>query len=580
MALHLRPWIDDLIIKTTSLHYRKLDLDYIDPDPTIGDWGWAQRPYIREIERQYNAGRPVRIIVLKARQLGLSTASEAVGFVWCFMHPGTQALVLAHEDKASQRLYQMTRLFWERWPHKPLFSEQYKTRRQLRWAETESQLEVATAKNPESQRSGTFNFVHGSEVAFWPDPETLWTGLRDSVPRRHKTMVVLESTANGVGNWWHEQWQAAENGESEFTPMFFPWYFHDAYRLAGTDITLRDLDDEETALLELMQQPISFTRSTVIDETTGQPYDLAPGLSVTQCLEALAWRRVEVRSKGLDKFHQEMPSTPEEAFISTGNPIFPPSSVMDCYEPMTGVRGTLYRDNYGRPFFDEQPDGDLKLFKKPSPTDVRSDKYFVSADPSENRHAGDPACIQVINRATNEQVAVWHSHANPVIVARQMMLLGDFYHHAMLCPEVEGGGQATIGAIMQAGYGNVWSWKKPDRTTSSFNVWGWSTNYNTKLWAITELQQLFQTRSVLIHDKLTYTELLNFVERANGTMGNSSNSPHDDTVMALAIAVCASKREGHFKPHTTQAPPVDIFSSEFETSPPDDHNVVPLRRLR
>ncbi len=304
-----------------------------------------------------------------------------------------------------------------------------------------------------------------------------------------------------------------------------------------------------------------------------------PGLAVPEIMDALAWRRIEVRDGGLDKFHQEMPGTPEEAFISSGNPIFPPMAVRECYQPMTGVRGTLYRDSLGRPFFDKQDDGDLRIYRRPC-AEPDPNAYFVSADPSENRHQGDPACIQVIRRRDNHQVAVWHSHASPVVVAKQMMLLGDFYHRAMLCPEVEGGGQATIGAIMQAGYPNVWSWKKPDRTTASFNVWGWSTNYNTKLWAVTELRDLLVTGAITIHDKLTYTELLNFVEHPNGNMGNSSNSPHDDCVMAMAIAVCASKREGYFKPKGAQQTPVlDIFSNEFENAD-EFENVLPLRRSR
>src|ERR1700692_4195426 len=115
MSLSLRPLLDELTIKTTSLKFRKFDLDYIDPDPSIGDWGWAQRPYIAEIERQYNDGRPVRIIVLKARQLGISTATEAVLFLWAFLHPGSNGLVLSHEDKQAQELYEMTRTYWETW---------------------------------------------------------------------------------------------------------------------------------------------------------------------------------------------------------------------------------------------------------------------------------------------------------------------------------------------------------------------------------------------------------------------------------------------------------------------------------
>jgi hypothetical protein len=558
MTLSLRPLLDNLTIKTTSLQLRKFDLDFIDPDPTIGDWGWAQRPYIREIERQYNGGRPVRIIVLKARQLGISTATEAVLFLWAFLHPGTNGLVVSHQDGQAQELYEMTRTYWDTWPHKALFDERYKTRRQLRWTDTGSQIRVATAKNPEGLRGSTIHALHGSEVAFWPDAETLWTGLNNTIPRRHGTIAVLESTANGVGNWFHEKWQEAESGESEFVPMFFPWYKHSAYRLSNY-LHHADLDAEERDLLRMMT---------------------AENMSEDEAMASIAWRRVEIpRQGGIEKFHQEFPSTAHEAFVVSGNPIFNPSRVEECYEPKHGAVGRLYRDGRGTVGFEDDPSGDLRLFKKPS-LDVRSDKYFVSADPSENRHAGDPACIQVINRLTNEQVAVWHSHANPVVVARQMMLLGDFYHQAMLCPEAEGGGQATIGAIMQAGYPNVWSWKKPDRTTASFNVWGWSTNYNTKIWAITELQNLFNTHSILIHDKLTYNELLNYVEHANGTLGNSSNSPHDDTVMALAIAVCASKREGHFKPATPQGIPLDIFSSEFELPPDDMASIIPIRKIR
>lgn len=559
MPLLLKPWIDDLTIKTSSTEYRKFDVNYIDPDPTMGDWGWAQRPFLGEIERQYNAGKPVRIIVLKARQLGISTASEAVLFLWVTLfHRGSNAVVISHTDGQAQELYQMTRLYWETWPHRHLFTEQYKTRRQLRWKETGSQIRVATAKNVEGLRGSTVQALHGSEVAFWPDPETLWTGLESTIPERHGTIAVLESTANGVGNWFHEAWEDAENGESKFTPLFFPWFKHSANRLRNTLHTV-DLGMDERELLRLMQS-----------EFVGEDDALA----------SLAWRRDKLRSNSLEQFHQEQPSTPHEAFVTSGNPIFGEPILAKCFEELTGARGLLQKSGNGSIVFQDNPDGDLVIFKLPSRRDVRPDKYFVSADPSENRHAGDPACIQVINRSTNEQVAVWHSHADPVVVARQMMLVGDFYHHAMLCPEVEGGGQATIGAIMQAEYGNVWSWKKPDRTTASFNVWGWSTNYNTKLWAITLLRNLFNSGSVLIHDKRTYNELLNFVERTNGTLGNSANSDHDDTVMALAIAVCASQREGHFRPNR----PVrhqDLFSTEFDQPALDDMaQILPMKQIR
>ena len=543
MTLSLRPLLNQLTIKTTNLDYRKLDLDYIDPDPTIGDWGWAQRPYISEIERQYNDGDPVRIIVLKARQLGISTVTEAAFFLWAFLHPGTSGLVVSHKDGQAQDLFQMTKRYWETWPHRRLYNVKYNTRRQLQWRETESNLRVLTAKNLEGARGSTIHCLHASEVAFWDDAGVLWGGLEPSIPNRHGTFVCIESTANGIGNWFHEEWQKAEVGDSAFVPMFFPWYRHSATRIFGTNLIEFDLDADEKDILRRCR---------------------VEGLQDEMAFASLAYRRLEIRKKGDDWFHQEYPTTPEEAFITSGNPIFNPRAVRECFDEKTGATGRLYRSGRGDVIFEPDPHGSLTIFKQPH-VDPNPGRYFVGGDPARGgTMTSDPSCAQVIHRSTLEQVAVWHGHADPVSFAREMMLIGDFFGHAMLCPEVEGGGMATIGAISQAGYGNVWTWKKGDRTNSTSTSLGWLSSYGTKRWAIGEMQDLLNTRSLLIHDKRTYHELLNFVEHENGAIGNEGRSGHDDTVMALAIGVTASKREGVFNPRYRANASPDIFTSELE----------------
>ena len=113
------------------------------------------------------------------------------------------------------------------------------------------------------------------------------------------------------------------------------------------------------------------------------------------------------------------------------------------------------------------------------------------------------------------------------------------------------------------------------RVAVTNNTWGWLSSYNTKRWALGELQNLLNTRSILIHDKRTFLELLNYVERDNGTLGNEGRSGHDDTVMALAIATSASKREGFFNPRTHTPVIPDIFTSELE-----QENVLDLSTRR
>jgi hypothetical protein len=146
-----------------------------------------------------------------------------------------------------------------------------------------------------------------------------------------------------------------------------------------------------------------------------------------------------------------------------------------------------------------------------------------------------------------------------------MMLVGDYYNHAMLCPEVEGGGQATVGRILSVGYNNLWLHKTADRLKGSFNVYGWSTNYQRKHWAIGFLQRLVHDNSIVLHDRLTYNQLRNYVQRDDGTWGNAAGI-HDDAVMALAIGVTASDREGPFMPDLPRRNQtiLEIYQQEWE----------------
>jgi hypothetical protein len=354
-------------------------------------------------------------------------------------------------------------------------------------------------------------------------------------------------------NWFHDVWEMAESGESEFVPLFFPWFHHPAYKMHTTLCVKSELDAEERELLRLMSRDDSFHTA----------------LSDDECYAAIAFRRWSIINDcngDVTVFHEEYPSTAEEAFVTSGKPIFSPLHLQQCYEELSGVRGYFRR--YGGPSspvaFEPDPSGNWTLYRKPSHRYFRTDRFFVAGDPSETI-AGDPGCIQVLDRRTFEQVAVWHGRVTPVYFAREMMMAGDYYQHGMLCPEVEGGGQAAIGAILVSGYDNVWRDKRPDRQRESFNVYGWSTNWQRKNWCIGDLQRSIVDHSLVIHDSKTYRQLRNYVERANGDWGNSDPKVHDDAVMAMAIAVTASGKEGVFMPDDERVNPyLDIYKSEWE----------------
>ena len=510
--LHLWPWMSQLTIKDKDAKLKTLNEN--------DDFAWAQREFIKQVEYQHNTGQPIRIIVLKGRQLGLSTATEALLFLWCFKFPGANCLVMSKDRESSENLFEMTKLMWDMWPYRTLFTTSRNALRRLSWVETLSNFRVDSAKAKEVGRGGTIQAVHMSEVAFWPDEE-IAASLFNAVPNRHGTIVVLESTANGVGGWFYDQWMSATSGDSDFVPLFFPWFLHKEYTVRRSSLKENQLTPTEKTLQRLH------------------------GLSIGQ----LAWRRRKIRELNGDEelFKQEFPCTAMEAFISTGSNVFNLEALSECYQPVGEThrgqkvgtsRGVLVNDN-GRITFKQDNTGDLKVFKRPD--SKKRMEYVVGADPSRTIY-GDPACIQVVNRTTLEQVAVWRGHAVDGDLAEVIMLLGFWYNTAIVNVEVQGGGAGVIAILIHSRYPNIWRWRRPDRPLSKLgNVFGWVTNTLTKPWGIGSLQNNLNKRSLQLHDEQTVAEMMQYTLLDGGEMGPASNEGNDDTVMALMIAIMTNQ---------------------------------------
>jgi len=511
----------------------------IDPHPSR-DFAWAQRQLVSEVERQYNNGDPVRIIVLKARQLGISTITAAITFLWAMIFDNFEALILTHENDTTQSLFEKTQSYWDNSPFTRLLEAKHSTQRRLVWSNGSS-IRTATAGNRNAGVGRTIRALHTSEASRYPEPEELMGALRQALPKVHGTIEVVESTARGIGNWFHDEWQRAVEGDTSYTPMFFPWYKHYEYSSAhvrmarGLLPTHREdqLDEEERRLLRL-------------------------GAS----FEALEWRRWVIPNElnyDEDFFRQEYPATAEEAFLTSGDNIFNLSHVRNAYVPVgselpdgrvvrAGV-GDLYSpDGHRHPEFVSAPDGRLTVYRAPS---RRPDPllYEVAVDPTRTVH-GDPACIQVINRATLEQVAVWHGREEPNSLARIVQLIGRWYHNAQIIVEIGGGGAGVVSLLIEWGYPNLWKHKQQDRIAKSQNELrvGFASNYDRKTWAVGALQYAFAKGFVTFHDEKTLHQLQNYIQVGMWEMGNGDPGGHDDAVMALVLAVYGSQTEPAYKP--------------------------------
>ena len=275
--------------------------------------------YIHDLlQKQLKEKGKVRAIILKGRQQGVSTYAEA-RFIWRVTHSkGARAFILTQEESASQTLFEMAKRYYDHLPDpiKPHLSAS--NSKELHFDKLDSGYKIGTAGNKSVGRSQTNQFFHGSEVGFWPNAAEHAKGILQTVPNAKGTEVIYESTANGVGNFFHEQWKLAESGESEFIPIFVPWYWQDEYVNVVPDEFVRT--DEEQQLVDVYE---------VTDEQ-------------------LSWRRlkiVELSAGGMDgekAFKQEYPFNAVEAFqVSGGDGLIKASTVLKARNAEVNGNGSL-----------------------------------------------------------------------------------------------------------------------------------------------------------------------------------------------------------------------------------------------
>ena len=189
--------------------------------------------YIHErLEKQLAEQGQIRALILKGRQQGASTYVEGRFYWKVRFRKAVKAFILTHLQEATDNLFTMVERYHNNLNAllKPATSSD--NAKELKFSHNESGYKVSTAGSKGTGRGSTLHYFHGSEVAFWPNAEKHAAGVLQAVPQGNNTEVVLESTANGIGGYFHRQWQKAERGESEFIAIFVPWFWQPEYTKA------------------------------------------------------------------------------------------------------------------------------------------------------------------------------------------------------------------------------------------------------------------------------------------------------------------------------------------------------------
>jgi hypothetical protein len=270
----------------------------------------SQTLVVNKLMERVTRGLPMWAIILKARRVGISTQCSFLNVAHCMAFPNATAMSVAHRAKNVRALFRDARAGHATLCHDcGLDPDEFRTAHELSFdhIEGESLYSIATAKTVEGARGLTVTALHLSEAAFYEQAEDAFTALISTVAYRQDTMILIESTANGkvgFGETFYTYWTEAVEGRNQFTPIFISWLMDPASRMdvEANNVLPRNLDEEEQELVELHGAD----------------------------LEQVSWRRWAIpnRCQGyVDKFHQEYPTTPEEAFISTGTPAFLPGEM-------------------------------------------------------------------------------------------------------------------------------------------------------------------------------------------------------------------------------------------------------------
>ncbi len=244
------------------------------------------------IEDQLKTQGRVRVLILKGRQQGCSTYTSARFYHKATRNHGKSVFILSHEAQTTDKLFTMVDRFQSNMPIPLKPSTDLYNRRQIQFDVLNSEYTVGTAGNEDVGRGGTLQYFHGSEVAFWEKTDGIQTGILQSIADVDNTEIILESTANGMGNMFHRMCMSALAGKGDYKLIFIPWFWQPEYRRKLEDGFVIEEDEQ------------------VLKEQFGWDD------------EQVFWRRMKIENLGsLWKFRQEYPNTIQDAFVTSGTPL-------------------------------------------------------------------------------------------------------------------------------------------------------------------------------------------------------------------------------------------------------------------
>lgn len=541
-----------------------------------------QRKLIEKLEQMRTAGKPIRLILLKARQWGGSTATQ-IYMAWLqLIHiTGWNSNIVAHVKDASAEVKGMFDKLIDAYPLWMLHDEgdayNEKESKQVGVNGTQNinyipqrncKIKIGSAERPDSARGGDSALVHCTEVAFWKKtegktPQAIIRSACAGTSLKPLTLIVYESTANGTGNFFQEEYDAAKNGKSQFDSLFVAWFEIERYSLP--------VDDYEK-LANWLWVNRNNANSPDNRSESGQYYWKLWKMGAT--FEAIAWYIIE-RKKYNDHADMaaEYPSDDVEAFKHSGAKVFDEYKVENfkrgCKAPK--YIGDIYGDSIsGKDAlkdlrFSEDKQGLLWIWALPEIDDEEyvTNRYLVVVDIGGRSNKADWSVIAVYDRAWMMEnggkpivVAQWYGHIDHDLLAWKAAQIAKFYDNALLVIEsntletkdkerqVDGDQTSFILNQIKDVYDNLYARRRSEEEIrEGIPVkYGFHTNVQTKPMIISMLVMVIREGLYVERDKRCLDEYLTYERKPNGAYG-AIIGKHDDLLMTRAIGLYICYRE-------------------------------------
>lgn len=535
----------------------------------------AQRKLIMRFERRRLAGKPIRLILLKARQWGGSTAVQ-IYMAWLqLVHKvGLNSLIVGHVKDASTEVKDMFDKLIKEYPIKMLYEmgESYNESESKivgvgqsgnihRIPQRNCKIKVGTAEKPNSARGGDYNLVHCTEVGLWvttdgKTPEQIVRSACSGILLKPYTMIVYESTANGTGNFFQREYDAAKNGRSQFESLFIAWYDIEQYAVV--------VDDPIKFATWLWENRNNANTSSDREES-GQYLWWLWEMGAT--LEAIQWYILE-RSKYTDHgdMASEYPSDDVEAFVHSGARVFDKYNIEKLRKTCKTPKhvGDVYADgDEGEDAlvnlrFREDKQGLLWIWSKPDIDEKEevTDRYLVIVDIGGRGKKSDWSVIVVFDRLNQMEggkpvvVAQWYGHVDMDILAWKSAQIAAYYDNAYLVIEsntlethdkerqVDGDMSGYILNQIKDVYPNLYARKQSDEEIRDGEPkkYGFHTNVATKPKIISTLVKVIREQLYVERDARCLDEYLCYEKKKNGAYG-AITGKHDDLLMTRAIGL-------------------------------------------